>query len=669
MHLISHGKMISNKSENKGFGLSRRSRKVLAYIAISFCGLILLFFIFRNLLFQIYLHKKIEKVNHDYQINLVIGKAEVQGVSSILLSDISVKPERSDTLIRIGSLYATFNPWQLLFHKISLRDLNITNTRISFVKQNGVTNYQFLFEKKPAPDDGTRELTGSYASRADRLFEIIFSFFPNSLNIDNLDISINNDGHLVRFFNKNVKIRDHSFLFAVGVREDSLFSTMILKGKLDPSNHLAGFTVCSGDRHKVILPFLESRWGAAIQFDTVTFDISEERMEDDLTGIHGSARISGLYIRHGKIAAEPVLFEKLGIDYLIKVGKDYAELDSSSLITFNRLGFHPYFSFRPKPTKQIALRIDKPDFPAEDLFSSLPQGLFSTLSGIKVKGDLSWFVNFFVDLSLPDSLVFETELKRHQFAVLSYGNSDLLKINGPFSYTAYEKGVPVRSFMVGPENPDFRPIEKISPFLKLAVLGSEDAGFYQHRGFIPESFRESFITNIKEHRFARGGSTISMQLVKNVFLNRNKTVARKLEEALIVWLIENQGLCSKDRMFEVYLNIIEWGPNIYGANEAARYYFRKDASKLTLAESIFLASIIPRPKWFRYSFDENGRLSQSSVDFMNLLSGKMLKKEQITQQEFDKFIPAIELKGPAKLLLQKTDSIPPDTLPDGDLGL
>ena len=238
----------------------------------------------------------------------------------------------------------------------------------------------------------------------------------------------------------------------------------------------------------------------------------------------------------------------------------------------------------------------------------------------------------------------------------------MFKINDAFIYTAYEKGNPVRTFIVGPENPNFRSVDKISPYLKLAVLGSEDAGFYQHRGFIPEAFRESFIANVKERRFVRGGSTITMQLVKNVFLNRNKTIARKVEEALIVWLIENQQICTKDRMFEVYLNIIEWGPGIYGAQEAAKFYFNKDASKLTLAESIYLASIIPRPKWFRYSFEKDGSLRQSTVDFLILLSGKMLKKEQISQQEYDRFIPKVELKGQAKQLLMKTDTIPPDTL-------
>jgi membrane peptidoglycan carboxypeptidase len=179
---------------------------------------------------------------------------------------------------------------------------------------------------------------------------------------------------------------------------------------------------------------------------------------------------------------------------------------------------------------------------------------------------------------------------------------------------------------------------------------------------MPDAFRESIVTNIKARRFARGGSTISMQLVKNVFLNRNKTVARKLEEALIVWLIENYGLSTKERMYEVYLNIIEWGPLVYGANEAAHFYFNKDASRLTLAEAIFMASIIPRPKSFKYSFDESGQLRDYLQNFYGVISAKMLKKGQITQQDFDVLKPTVDLKGPAKLMLRKDEGMVGDTV-------
>lgn len=184
----------------------------------------------------------------------------------------------------------------------------------------------------------------------------------------------------------------------------------------------------------------------------------------------------------------------------------------------------------------------------------------------------------------------------------------------------------------------------------------------QHGGFVEEAFRESIVTNIKQRRFARGGSTISMQLVKNVFLSRNKSVSRKIEEVLIVWLMERQRLVSKERMFEVYLNIIEWGPNVYGIGEAARFYFNKSPDELTLAESIFLASLIPSPKHFKYRFDETGQLKPYMANFFRLVSGRMAKREKIPQEEADNLQTIIQLSGPARDYIVLADTIPVDTL-------
>jgi membrane peptidoglycan carboxypeptidase len=103
---------------------------------------------------------------------------------------------------------------------------------------------------------------------------------------------------------------------------------------------------------------------------------------------------------------------------------------------------------------------------------------------------------------------------------------------------------------------------------------------------------------------------------------------------------------------------------VYGANEAARFYFSKDASKLTLAEAVFMASVIPRPKWFKYSFDETGHLRESNAGFYKLVAEKMLNKGWITNLDAEKLIPDVELKGPAKLLLQQPDTLPPDTIQD-----
>lgn len=139
-------------------------------------------------------------------------------------------------------------------------------------------------------------------------------------------------------------------------------------------------------------------------------------------------------------------------------------------------------------------------------------------------------------------------------------------------------------------------------------MNTEDPFFYNHQGFEKEAFKISIATNIKEKAFKRGASTISMQLVKNLYLNRNKTMMRKFEEILIVWLMEQSKEVSKDRLLEIYFNIIEWGRNVYGVKEASAYYFGKQPSEVNLGESLFLSSIVPRPKTGLSSFDYTGHL-------------------------------------------------------------
>ena len=230
-------------------------------------------------------------------------------------------------------------------------------------------------------------------------------------------------------------------------------------------------------------------------------------------------------------------------------------------------------------------------------------------------------------------------------------------MNGEFIHAVYEYDRFVRSFPVGPSNPAFTPLDQISPYFRNAVLTSEDGSFFYHSGFNEDAFRKSIATNLKQGRFARGGSTISMQLIKNVFLTRKKTVARKAEEALIVWLIERNRITSKDRMFEVYLNIIELGPNVYGIGEAAPFYFSKRPADLSLNESIFLAGLLPRPKAFRYSFDSTGVLKPYLAGYYRIVSNYMLRKNLITQQEFDALVPNVILTGPARDAVVPIDTL------------
>jgi monofunctional biosynthetic peptidoglycan transglycosylase len=141
------------------------------------------------------------------------------------------------------------------------------------------------------------------------------------------------------------------------------------------------------------------------------------------------------------------------------------------------------------------------------------------------------------------------------------------------------------------------PYERISPSLKRAVLAAEDAAFFQHEGIDFDEMEKSFEANWKKGKLARGGSTITQQLAKNLYLSPSKNPVRKVEEFLIARRLEAE--LTKRRILEIYLNVIEWGDGIYGAEAAARTYFQTSAAALGPNESALLAASIINPR--RYS--------------------------------------------------------------------
>lgn len=140
------------------------------------------------------------------------------------------------------------------------------------------------------------------------------------------------------------------------------------------------------------------------------------------------------------------------------------------------------------------------------------------------------------------------------------------------------------------------PLKRISPYLQKAVIISEDDVFYQHNGINYETMKEAFRVNWEKGRYVRGASTLTMQLARNAFLHKRKTLLRKVRELLLARRLEDH--LSKTRILELYLNIVEWGEGIYGAEAASRYYFGKSAASLNLSEATLLASMLPNPKIF-----------------------------------------------------------------------
>jgi monofunctional biosynthetic peptidoglycan transglycosylase len=151
-----------------------------------------------------------------------------------------------------------------------------------------------------------------------------------------------------------------------------------------------------------------------------------------------------------------------------------------------------------------------------------------------------------------------------------------------------------------PKDANYVRLRDISKHARNAVIVSEDGAFYTHHGFDWDELQKSVKKDLNEGEFARGGSTLTQQLAKNVYLSADKSIFRKLKEAMIT--VELERTLTKDEILEKYLNVVEFGQNLYGIKPAAWFYFKKSPAELTPAEGAFLAFLLPNPKKYSQSF-------------------------------------------------------------------
>lgn len=168
------------------------------------------------------------------------------------------------------------------------------------------------------------------------------------------------------------------------------------------------------------------------------------------------------------------------------------------------------------------------------------------------------------------------------------------------------------------------------------IVMSEDGTFFEHEGVDIEAIVNSMADNLKKHRYASGASTISQQVVKNLFLTVEKSVVRKVKEVVITDRIEDR--LTKNQILELYLNIAEFGPDMFGIDEAARAYFGKKPSAINAAEGAFIALMLPSPRKHYYSIFQNKNLAPSKRRKIRRVLGDMLANELISSTQYYQFV-------------------------------
>jgi hypothetical protein len=607
----------------------------------------------RGAILQHELAKAKLKAKRDYNLDLNIGSARFTGLATVAFTDVSVVPEQRDSLLIIKNFSVSIKIWPLIFGKIKLGDVILQDARLNLTDLKGVRNFDFLFRKKR--DSTQNKPKTDLSELSNNLISGLLYKIPDNLDVQNFLVSYTNDSTHVKLLTQTATIKDGDLASNVKVNDST---TWHFSGTMHPGDKNIDIMLSGDKGQKVELPYINKRFHAKVNFDNITFKLNNVKHSDGETRIESYCSAHNLLINQPSLAANDIVIPDGSIDADFVVGRNYLSLDSSSVIHLRKIRAHPFIKYTLNPVKIYELKLNTGWLQAQDIFDSFPQGMFESFEGIQMEGKLDYCFNFLLDASKPDSLQFDSRLNKDAaFRITRYGKTDLTRLNSTFVYTPYEHDKPMAPHVIGPQNPEYTPLEQISPYLRNAVMTAEDPTFYKNHGFVEEAIRKSLITDFKDHKFKRGGSTISMQLVKNSFLTRKKTLSRKIEEILIVWMIENNNIMTKDRMLEVYFNIIEWGPGIYGIAEASEYYFGKTPADLTLGESIYLASIVPHPKTGLYAFLPDGTLRPGLENYFNSLGRMMMGKGFLQPDSSSYGFYSVHLKEVMRQHVARVDSV------------
>ena len=627
------------------------SAKILSAV---FVVLFTVMIIFRDALLQKAISVITNKLDREYDSSFSIKKAEFKGLTAVEIEDIILVPHQKDTLFRIQNIKTKVSFWPLLTGTIRLESLKIDNGFVQLVKADYGRNFDAFLRKKDTVDTGEKP---NYAKLVYRILNRGLNLVPTDMHLNNLKLRLNDMGKKATMHLNKLVLEDKQMESSIVVQTNTFTQRWKVKGFADPRNKQTDLRFFNIDTGKIKVPYFDERYGIRSSFDSIRLNVSNIDMDGDELHIDGFTSISNFTINHPKIASKDVVIQKARFDYNFLFGENFVAIDSSSTIQLNQIKCHPFVSYKNEKDRIYTIKVDIPKMKAQQYINSLPAGLFTHFVGMEATGNFDYHLNLIFNKDKPNSVVFDSNLYKENLIITKYGEANLNKLNGEFTYRAIINNTPQRGILVGANNPNYTPLNQISPYLRKCVLTTEDPSFFSHRGFIKEAFKQSIVKNIKTRKFSRGGSTISMQLIKNAFLTREKTLSRKLEEILLVYILENNRIVSKERMLEVYFNIIEWGPNVYGIGEAAEFYFQKTPSELTLNECLYLANIIPSPKKFMYQFNTEGNLKPFANSRDKQLKNIMMRRGLITSEDTINQLP-IHISGNARSFIKIVEENP-----------
>jgi hypothetical protein len=266
-----------------------------------------------------------------------------------------------------------------------------------------------------------------------------------------------------------------------------------------------------------------------------------------------------------------------------------------------------------------------PSTNCNEIVESLPHSLKESLTDLRFEGSIEGEFN--INISEPNAKLKVSQTCKSISHPINMSRNTL---RSTFKRTIILSDKSEKEVVSGPNSPEWTSINSASKYLPIAIMACEDAGFYAHKGISIQAIENSIKENIKEKKFIRGGSTITMQTVKNLWLNRTKTIDRKIQEAFLTFHLES--ILSKDEIMETYFNIVEFSPGEYGIRKAANKYFGTSPSQLSLAQSIFISLMLPNPR--QTPWDKDNKVSEGRMKLIRAIITNLKNKDKISPEEY-----------------------------------
>ena len=377
----------------------------------------------------------------------------------------------------------------------------------------------------------------------------------------------------------------------------------------------------------------------------------------DAVKFAGELAVVGLSLQHEALAVEPVENVSLGLTLRgtayplarrLELERAEARVRDVTARLSGRVALPAgAFRFTNGKTLSVVPNIDLafsvPRVSCAKLLASIPSALVPRLQGFVMQGNFAADVGIKIDFAHLDDLDLSGKVgidgckvlkAPDDIKALAEAKTRVINVEAPKLPGGAPGETDTLAVVVGPDNPDFTPYDQISPYLVGSIMTTEDNGFFKHRGWVSSEFKSALRRNLQGGGFRLGASSITMQMVKNVLLTKDKTLSRKLQELFLVWYLEQ--VLPKERILELYFNAIEFGPRIYGIGPAVRHYFGKRPAELTPLEAAFFSSILPSPKR-RYIQYCHGSLTAQWDRYVRRILAKVHERGRITDDEYAAF--------------------------------